>query len=98
MGRGTPEYRSHISKTESQSIGVFKECREAFADHNLRIHKSRDLFDLPEDDHNETTVKGLPVLVQFNSIVEPEQCHGDNQNGKIIIITNGRSINIKWMI
>ena len=94
LGRGTPEYRSHISKSESQSIGVFKECREAFADHNLRIHKSRDLFDLPEDDHNETTVKGLPVLVQFNSIVEPEQCHGDNQNGKIIIITNGRPIKI----
>ena len=95
LGRGTPEYRSHISKTESQSIGVFKECREAFANHNLRIHKSGDLFNLPEDDHNETTVKGVPVLVQFNSIVEPEQCHGDNRNGKIIIITNRRPVTIK---
>ena len=58
------------------------------------MHKSGDLFDQP-DDYTETTVKSLPVLMQFNSIVEPEQCHGDNQNGKIIIITNGRPINIK---
>lgn len=97
LGRGTPEYRSHTSQTESRSIGVFKECKEAFATHNLNIHKSKDLFDDPNDDYNEShkAVKSLPVLVQFNSIVEPEHCHGDNQNGKIIIITNGRSINIK---
>jgi hypothetical protein len=61
------------------------------------MHKSTDLFNQPEDGYIEQkiTVKSLPVLMQFNSIVEPEQCHGDNQNGKIIIITNGRSINIK---
>ena len=94
LGRGTPEWRSTTSKDEVNRIGVFKECREAFSKHSLNMHKSRDMFDQP-DDYIETTVKSLPVLMQFNSIVEPEQCHGDNQNGKIIIITNGRPINIK---
>lgn len=94
LGRGTPEWRSHASKDEVNRIGVFKECKEAFSKHSLNMHKSRDMFDQP-DDYIETTVKSLPVLMQFNSIVEPEQCHGDNQNGKIIIITNGRPINIK---
>ena len=97
LGRGTPEWRSHASKDEANRIGVFTECSEAFSKHSLNMHKSTDLFNQPEDGYIEQkiTVKSLPVLMQFNSIVEPEQCHGDNQNGKIIIITNGRSINIK---
>ena len=45
-------------------------------------------YDEPEDMHS------LPVLIQFNSIVEPEQCHGANRNGKILIITNRRPIKI----
>ena len=97
LGRGTPNEKSHSSRDSGSRVGVFKECREAFANHNLNIYKSRDIFEHSEDAYNELqkTVKSLPVLVQFNSIIEPEQCHGDNQNGKIIIITNGRSVNIK---
>jgi len=92
LGRGTPENRSHHTKSESTQMGIFKECREAFQKHNLDMYRAKDMFDMIEESDKQKTI---PVLVQFNSIVEPEQCHGDNQNGKIIIITNGRSVNIK---
>ena len=54
------------------------------------MQMQKDLFD--EDEIKESD--SLPILIQFNSIVEPEQCHGDNRNGKIIIITNRRTVEI----
>jgi len=76
-------------------MGIFRECREAFQKHNLDMHRAKGeslLFDVIEESDKKKTI---PVLVQFNSIVEPEQCHGDNRNGKIIIITNRRPVTIK---
>ena len=95
LGRGTPENRSYHTKSESSQMGIFRECREAFQKHNLDMHRAKGeslLFDVIEESDKKKTI---PVLVQFNSIVEPEQCHGDNRNGKIIIITNRRPVTIK---
>ena len=91
LGRGTPENRAYHTKSESLQQGIFRECREAFQKHNLDMYRTKDMFDMVEESDKKNTI---PVLVQFNSIVEPEQCHGDNRNGKIIIITNRRTVNI----
>ena len=87
LGRGTPRLKFTDYATEKKEQSIFKECYNKFVESNLKMYGS-DLFDTQEE------MSGMPVLVQFNSIVEPEQCHGDNRNGKIIIITNGRTVNI----
>ena len=88
MGRGTPA-QSHRKGAGWNSI--YKECRDNFVEHNLKMHPAQDMFGESDGEYG---INGMPVLVQFNSIIEPEQCHGDNRNGKIIIITNGRPIQI----
>jgi hypothetical protein len=88
MGRGTPA-QSH-RKGAGWNV-IYKECRDNFVEHNLKMHPAQDMFDESDGEYG---INGMPILVQFNSIIEPEQCHGDNRNGKIIIITNGRPIQI----
>ncbi len=86
LGRGSPSgARGEIKD------GIFRECKDALNKNQFRLHMQKDLL----NDYEEEDMHTLPVLVQFNSIVEPEQCHGINRNGKIIIITNGRPIKIK---
>ena len=85
LGRGSPSgARGEIKD------GIFRECKDALNKNQFRLHMQKDLL----NDYEEEDMHTLPVLVQFNSIVEPEQCHGINRNGKIIIITNGRPIKI----
>ena len=85
LGRGSPSSaRGEIKDS------IFKECKDALNKNQFRLHMQKDLL----NDYEEEDMHTLPVLVQFNSIVEPEQCHGINRNGKIIIITNGRPIKI----
>lgn len=96
LGRGSPSSGAfdRVNGTARSNVGmdVFKEARLVFEKNNINMHMTKDLLSDTEVAKVET--KGLPVLVQFNSIVEPEQCHGANRNGKIIIITNRRTVNI----
>jgi hypothetical protein len=86
LGRGSPQ------NGYDRSTGIFGECKNALQDHAFKLHMQKDLFDY--DDTHMENMHSLPVLIQFNSIVEPEQCHGANRNGKILILTNRRPIKI----
>jgi hypothetical protein len=91
LGRGSPHTQIGASKYDrSKGHDIFKECRDALSKNNFRMQMQKDLF----DEDNTKEINSLPILIQFNSIVEPEQCHGDNRNGKIIIITNRRTVEI----
>jgi len=89
LGRGS---QSMADSASSFDVGhnIFRECKDALTKSKFKLYMQKDLleYDEPEDMHS------LPVLIQFNSIVEPEQCHGANRNGKILIITNRRPIKI----
>lgn len=96
LGRGSPQSGALERVTgRSAGIEIFKEARNAFKEYEFVMHKSRDLLDSESAySYEGPSSTSLPVLVQFNSIVEPEQCHGADRNGKIIIITNRRTVNI----
>jgi len=89
LGRGSPAPLKGARSVRSGGHGVYRECYDTLSMNKFSIHMQKDLFWKEMDE-----APGLPVLIQFNSIVEPEQCHGDNCNGKILIITNRRTIEI----
>jgi len=96
LGRGSPQ-SGPLERVTGRTAGleIFKEARTAFKEHGFAMYKSKDLLDSESAySDEEPSSTSLPVLVQFNSIVEPEQCHGADRNGKIIIITNRRTVNI----
>lgn len=89
LGRGSPSTSLNRSQGGVKGADIFIECRNGFKRNNFNMHMQRDLLD-----SERSKIDSLPVLVQFNSILEPETCHGDNRNGKIIIITNRRTVKI----
>ena len=89
LGRGSPSTSLNRSQGGVKGADIFIECRDGFKRNNFNMHMQRDLLD-----EERSEIDSLPILVQFNSILEPETCHGDNRNGKIIIITNRRTVNI----
>ena len=93
IGRGGPTAGRFVSSKKNLEHNIYNECKEAFIKYNLRMIRpggTGEFFDKEVD----TIPNSTPVLIQFNSIVEPDQCHGVNRNSKIIIITNRRTVEI----
>jgi len=92
MGRGSTQGNMALEALRR----ALTETKQVFVKNNLLMKLQGELDYTIDDQFIEDLIakNSLPILVQYNSIVEPDHCHGDNRNGKIIIITNGRTVTV----